>query len=215
MKPYYESGGITIYRGDCRDVLPTLDPMDLVLTDPPYGLPGEDVGAALEGLRMITWGCAGVFSDWRNSHLFGALPGKAGELAWEYGWISGGRARAKSGAMPTHNTIHLFGDTTRLHFITGSIIHRQPGFSSPRQCSFAKKTGHPFEKPVPLLKWLLAKMDGDSVLDPFCGSGSSLVAAQSLGRKAVGIEIEEKYCEIAARRLDQEVLDLGLVAFLG
>ena len=67
---------------------------------------------------------------------------------------------------------------------------------------------HPTEKPVDLLKKIISAVPGDRVLDPFMGSGTTLVAAKSLGRKAIGIEIEEKYCEIAVRRLAQEVLPL-------
>jgi DNA modification methylase len=70
---------------------------------------------------------------------------------------------------------------------------------------------HPTEKPVMLLRQLIeaSSLHGDVVLDPFLGSGSTVVAARTEGRRAVGIEIEERYCEIAAKRLAQEVLDFG------
>jgi DNA modification methylase len=78
----------------------------------------------------------------------------------------------------------------------------------------ANVVGHPCPKPVRWMRWVigLASDPGDVILDPFMGSGTTLVAAKSDGRRAVGIEIEERYCEIAARRLDQQVLDLEWVS---
>ena len=205
MKPYYDHGGITIYHGDCREVLPTLAPVDLVLTDPPYGLDGEDFPAVESALRDARYDSAAVILDWRNP-IRG--PRKVGEVVWEYGWVSGFRSLAKSGVCHTHNTIHLLGNASRMRFTDGSLLLRGPGLSSPRHTSFAKKSGHPHEKPIGLMVWLLDRMVGDTVLDPFCGSGTTLVAAQKSGRHAIGIELEEKYCEIAAERLRQEVLGL-------
>ena len=71
---------------------------------------------------------------------------------------------------------------------------------------------HPTQKPAPLMRWALEFTTGQTILDPFMGSGTTLRAAKDLGRKAIGIEIEERYCEIAAKRLAQEVLDLGAAA---
>jgi len=206
MTPYYADDLVTIYHGDCREWMPEAD---VIVTDPPYGLPNEDAQACAAVILAAEPAVSLVFSDWRSSHVYGALPGKVGELIWEYGWISGGRTRAKSGVLPTHNTIHCFGDPLRLAFLDGTIIKRQPGFSSPRQCSWAKKTGHPHEKPLRLMRYLVAGVQGGTILDPFMGSGSTVVAARELGRRAIGIEIEERYCEIAANRCRQEVLGLG------
>ncbi len=206
--PYYSDDAVMIYHGDCREILPSLT-ADVIVTDPPYGLVGEDPQSSADAIRLAGWQTALVFSDWRSSHIYGALPNKVGELIWEYGWISGGRSRAIHGVLPTHNTIHCFGRTSDFAFLGGSIIGRRPGFSSPRQCSFAAKTGHPFEKPVPLMTYLLQGTRGDVILDPFMGSGSTLIAARVAGRRAIGIEIEERWCEIAARRCSQEVLGLS------
>ena len=207
MTPYYQDDLVTIYHGDCREWMPEAD---VIVTDPPYGLPGEDAQECAGVIRSASPAVSLVFSDWRSGHIYGALPAKVGELIWEYGWISGGRARVKSGVLPTHNTIHCFGDQSRLAFLTGTVIKRQPGFSSPRHCSWANKTGHPYEKPLPLMRYLIAGVHGETILDPFMGSGSTIVAARDLGRKSIGIEIEERYCEIAATRCSQEVLGLAI-----
>lgn len=213
IKPYYEEKGITIYHGDCRNILPQLELVDLVLTDPPYGIDGEEPISEISEVfyilkTMATNSC--VIMDWRNNSRIDSVFGnkKIGELVWEYGWVSGGRTKAKSGFFPTHNTIGLYGNKVDFNFIKGSIIKRQPGFSSPRQCSYAKKSGHPYEKPVKLMQYLLQHINAVKVLDPFVGSGTTLLSARRMNRKAIGIEIEEKYCEIAAKRLQQEVFSL-------
>lgn len=189
--------------GDSEELIPLCDlpKRYVVVTDPPYGLPGEDVEKALRILALLDPVSAIVFSDWRNSHRYAHTWGhRVGELIWEYGWVSGGRTRAKSGFFPTHNTLHLFGD---VRFVTGSIIKRGPGLSSPRQCSFAHKTGHPYEKPVKLLELILEGLPNLPVIDPFAGSGTTLVAAQKVGRDWVGIEENLEYFKMAHQRLRQ------------
>ena len=214
MTPYYSDKWVTIYHGDCREILPQLDvKVDLVLTDPPYGIKGEEsIITTLKVLKLSYQKCLtmALIMDWRFAHRVCSLleKHKVGELVWEYGWISGGRCKAKYGVLPTHNIIHLFGDVRRFHFLTGTIIKRDKGLSSPRQCSFANKTGHPYEKPIGLIKLLLNKIDCSTVLDSFLGSGTTTLAAKILGKKCIGIEIEEKYCEIAAKRCCQEVMEL-------
>lgn len=204
MKPYYEDSAVTIYHGDCREILPSIRCVNLILTDPPYGRPREERFSD-DFLSLLGWDCAAVILDWRNPLR---RSDKFGELVWEYGWISGFRSNAKTGVCHTHNTIHLLGSASKTKFTDGSIIGRQPGFYSPRHCSFATKSGHPYEKPVKLLEWLISRMEGRFICDPFMGSGSTLLAAKKQCRKAIGIEIEERYCEIAAKRMAQEVLDL-------
>ena len=90
------------------------------------------------------------------------------------------------------------------------FIHLGSKATAIRSTATADKNGHPVSKPLPLMLWLvgLSSKDGEIILDPFMGSGTTLVAAKNLGRKAIGIELEEKYCEIAATRLSQEVLAL-------
>ena len=177
---------------------------DLVLTDPPYGISGEEdfslVKQALEEMKRV---CRMqiLILDWRNPLT--VEDGKFAELVWEYGWISGGRTKSNH-FYPTHNTIHFLGeDLFSFDTKEGSIIKRRAGFSSPRQCSYAKKSGHPYEKPVALMEYLIERSNAKSVLDPFMGSGSTLVASKKRGISATGIEINEDYCELARKRLTE------------
>ncbi len=199
LKPYYQDDAVTIYHGDCREIVPTLGRFDLLLTDPPYGRDGEEPFAVTEAvLSLDQWEAAAVILDWRNP-IRG--PRKDGEVVWQYGWVSGFRAKAKAGVCHTHNTIHLLGNAKRMRFTDGSIVLRQPGFSSPRHCSFAAKSGHPYEKPVPFLRWLLQRIDGATVLDPFCGSGSTGVACVQEGRRCVMVDVDAGNCAKAAQRV--------------
>ena len=210
--PYYEEPGIVIFHADCREILPLLLKVDLVLTDPPYGinyLSGHDSTLArsihgdtdttLRDYVLQTAQCpALVFGTWRAQRpanvrqlliwdTLGALGMGALDLPWK----------------PSHQEIYVLG----------------AGFSGQRTSdvlSFAPvqsmaKSGrvHPHEKPLALLKELVSKCPPGTILDPFMGSGTTLRAAKDLGRKCIGIEIEEKYCEIAVRRLAQTVLPLG------
>ena len=195
-------GNAELWHGDCREVLPLLPSFDACVTDPPYGLPGEELFTYVEsGLALVRYQVAAIILDWRNPIR---AENKVGEIVWEYGWVSGGRARKKSGVNHTHNTIHLLGDATKMRFTDGSIIKRQPGFSSPRQCSFAVKSGHKYEKPVALMSWILERMDANVVCDPFMGSGTTGVAAVRLGRRFVGIEIDRAAFDVACKRIENE-----------
>ena len=211
MKPYYEHGGIQIFHGDCREILPTLE-ADVAVTDPPFGIgyesgqfghlprsiKGDDSTAARDAM-LECWGDrpALVFGSWRAPRPANARM----VLVWDTGGALG------MGALdlpwkPSHQEIYVLGS----------------GFSGPRtsdvlrfppvQAMASNGRTHPHEKPVDLLRALILKCPDGVVVDPFCGTGSTLVAAKDLGRKAIGIEIEEKYCEIAAKRLSQEVLAL-------
>lgn len=210
MNPYYDEDGITIYHGDCRDILPQLEPVDLVLTDPPYGieyhsgwpgvLPRSIIGDKDTVLR--NWlldnflGPALVFGTWKVPppiqtrqvliwDTMGALEMGALDLPWK----------------PSHQQIYVIGKEFK-GYRSSDVLRFAP-------CQATERRGrmHPHEKPVPLLSELLTKApNAKIILDPFMGSGSTLIAAKNLGRKAIGIEIEEKYCGIAVKRLSQGVL---------
>ena len=198
------------YQGDCLEVMKDIPDksIDCIITDPPYGLPNEDfdlVKKAIKEMKRISK-MQIIILDWRNP--LSLSDEKFAELVWEYGWISGGRTKSKH-FYPTHNTIHFLGENL-FDFDTksGSIIKRQAGFSSPRQCSYAKKSGHPHEKPIKLMEYLIERSKGNIILDPFAGSGTTGVAAKNTNRNFILIEQDEKYCEVIKERVGCEIIKL-------
>ena len=228
MKPYYEADGITIYHGDCREVMPELSKVHLILTDPPYtfgiasshqeGKAGgwgdlmnsaEFFAGILKRSRTLLCGDGAVwmFGSWRSFPVLARAAYEArwpieSLLIWDKCWIGPGGMR---GLRPSYEVVALFveGDYAVANRSTSDIVRIK--------WSSARPNGHPAEKPPDLMAWIIRRTDGAglSVLDPFMGSGTTLVAAKNLGRKAIGIEIEERYCEIAAQRLAQTVMDFG------
>jgi DNA modification methylase len=237
MKSYYQDEAVTIYHGDCREVLPTLDRVDLVLTDPPYpnlkggtvvnlssgvgkrhtnnrtvGTPwGDDLEPLSDAFALSRFGAL-VFCSFHSVAFVPSVVGSDGcalvtwyqrnamppmnnaphfqtEFVWAFKKDSGLRWKA----LKTHY------DIPRLQagcMATERFVDRN------------ERATHPAQKPIALIKKLLA-IGGDLILDPYCGTGTTLRAAKDLGRKAIGIEIEERYCEIAARRMAQQVLDFA------
>ena len=209
MTPYYDDGVAVIYHADCRDLLGDLL-ADVVVTDPPYGINWAASGSIARGVPPIV-GDHAPFDPAFLLHyrcvLFGAnhyahlLPPSRGWLIWDkitrndVRWVLGDAEMAWTNCIPR---IRVF-----RHLWAG--YHR---------ASESATAYHPTQKPVALMTWVLSLVSepGEIVLDPFMGSGSALVAAKQLGRRAIGIEIEERYCEIAANRLRQEVLPLEVTA---
>lgn len=230
MKPYYDHEGITLYCGDASEIAPTLSiTADLLLTDPPYGqkwvsgrgvqfgkIAGDDGATSIpdflrEPIRLLRRG--------RHIYCFGAkdfgdLPiSGVTELIWDKGIISLGNLECPWGL--SHERI-LFGvynlsatDRKRGGGNLAARLRKQTVLRCDRLHSEQVKN-HPTQKPVRILREFIESSSaiGDIVFDPYAGSGSTLVAAKMEGRRAIGIEIEEKYCEIAAERLSQEVLAL-------
>ena len=214
LTPYYSEDGITIYHGDCLEILPQLpeDSVDLVLTDPPYGmeyhsgrykhgnphgkLKGDTeypVNTIRECLRLARAGVL-AFCRWDN---LAVLPKPRSVIVWVKNNHSAGNlahayARKWEACAfwdgPEHEFIYRPQDVILCRRVTSSRLQ------------------HPTEKPVQLCRALIKPHRADIILDPFMGSGTTLVAAKQLGRKAIGIEIEERYCEIAVNRLRQGVL---------
>lgn len=228
MKPYYADDLVTIYHGDCLEVLPELrgSSVDLVLTDPPYVIGAVSAGnmASKSGgwgdmMNSSRWfrdwysecrrllkptGAIWTFCNWRSLPVVmkAALDSEfpvASVLVWHKDWIGPG---GTVGLRPAYEMVAL------LPMSEFSIEDRGlPDVWTHKWASF-KPNGHPAEKPVELLSRLARESGGGLILDPFMGSGSTLVAAKSLGYRAIGIEAEEKWCEVAARRCSQEVLGL-------
>jgi site-specific DNA-methyltransferase (adenine-specific) len=224
MTPYYEHAGITIYHGDCREILPGLPKCDLLLTDPPYGVNlGSHLGAkdgrtshvlvkgcyhsyddTFENLRGVVVPavqlalsitirgivfCAGQhINEFPKPNVVGGIyfPAAQGRNAWGFASIA---------------TALMYGPGCRVELGSKATVFPSTAAS--------EKNGHPCPKPINAMKFFvsLGSEEANTVLDPFMGSGTTLVAAKNLGRKAIGIEIEERYCEIAAKRLSQEVFE--------
>lgn len=204
MVLYYEHGGITIHHGDCREVLPGLE-FEALVTDPPYGT-GERlrVGGEFADTRQA-WDEWNV--EWLPRAESGAVfcpPRRIPELSewcgakWRLlAWVSGNPA-ARKGVVPRYGIQPIVG---------WGLAGPAASLDWMRHRSNIQ-TDHPHEKPGAVMRWLCGLTVG-SILDPFMGSGSTLRAAKDLGRRAVGIEIEERYCELAALRLAQDVFDFG------
>ncbi|RKI08296.1 site-specific DNA-methyltransferase [Corallococcus sp. AB030] len=224
MKPYFQSDTITLFHADCRDALLGLPSksVDVLLTDPPYGMAYEAKGrsgAAIradgsrQGMRVFRQALtaagpalkpdlhAFVFCHWESwPDFFDAASAhmkiKGAPIWWK---ARGGMGDCAASFAPDYEVVlHGTGPTRRALFGKrhGAVLSGYPPVP-------ARARTHPTEKPVNLLAYLLERAcpKGGLVLDPFVGSGATLVAAQQLGLRAVGVELDERYCEAAARRL--------------
>ena len=207
-KPYYQDGYVTIYHGDCREIVPELGKFDLLLTDPPYGCRAStNRGGAYDGFRvkgdetteLRDWIINIIKVPWL---IFGSprisRPACRAVLIWSKGEHTG-MGDLKFPWKPDYEEIYINGDGFSGHR-TSSVLRVNARTDSERW--------HPTEKPVALITQLIEKSPSGVILDPFAGSGTTGRAAKDLGRKAILIELEEKYCEMAAKRMGQEVLSL-------
>ena len=226
MKPYYQDDSVTLYHGDCLELADLWTCADVLVTDPPYGIAWSVPEGAFNkelGRRKHGRGHAGIRGDATTVVRDGAL------TLW-----GGGRPALMFGSFsapspqPTKQTLiwqkpansGIFGSVNGWRRDVEAIYLLGPWPSVPAQRSAVIRSGatavasyvtgtHPHAKPLDLLETLIDTCPPGTIADPFAGSGSTLVAAKALGRKAVGIELEERYCEIAANRLRQDVLDFG------
>jgi DNA modification methylase len=208
--PYYERDGITIYHGDCREIAPALSDIEMVLTDPPYGMNYNTDSTRFSGgkgshnrKRPRVHGDDEPFDPqpwieypkcvlWGSNH-FGQMLPKGTTLVWqkknadkfgvvlsdaEVAWEKGGH---------------------------GVYLFRAVWDGCARETENGQHF-HPTQKPVALMSWCIRRNAPLSVIDPFMGSGSTLLACREFSVRAIGIEIDERYCEIAANRLAQRVL---------
>ena len=197
MKPYYQDSAVTIYHGDCLDIVPQLGRFDLLLTDPPYGL-GTKLHGGSWGTKNETWdfeapNLCGLISQCDKACVWGGnyfvLPVSRGWLVWVKPDANGYIGKAEL-AWTSEDRI--------IHYISHTIA-----------ATNAERNGHPTLKPLRVISWSLGLFpESKTILDPFAGSGTTGRAAKNLNKTAVLIEKEERYCEIAANRMCQEVLEL-------
>jgi len=212
-EPYYDDGTCVIYHGDCREILPTLT-ADLVFADPPYGV-GLEYGHAYTDHAGSGYN---AFMGWvakeiqRAAPIAFVTPGirnlwRWPSPTWVIAWTKPGSTRRSDlGGFNEWEPVIMYGKRR--------IYHDVRSLPTVANLSGGETGDHPCPKPLRLLTWLVEQGSdpGNLVLDPFMGSGTTLRAAKTLNRRAIGIEIEERYCEIAAKRLAQEVLDFGGVS---
>jgi DNA modification methylase len=215
VTPYWSSsdGRLAIFHGDARDIIPGLDKVGLVITDPPYAIGagrGEwsataavAIGLHEAARRVVKGGSLIAFTttSGRGIEFTQGAIGRTLPFNRLLTWLKvGGRSRAISPWLWDSVAIMLFGRAPNGRSGSASV------FTTP--ADYDRDTGHPAELPAGLADWLYAPFDADglTVLDPFMGSGRLLEPARIAGRRAIGIEIEERYCEIAAKRLEDPPL---------
>lgn len=211
MKPYYSDDTVTLYHGDCRDVLPDLGPVDVVITDPPYSTGRSESEWAATGNIAVSLHMASELAP--VMLVFGTSSGRGIEfarssirrlphnrtLAWHRAYVNSPAAGPWRWDLVL---IHVFG---------------RGSFGRPEESSLmltdgtkalALETGHKSPVPVRVMGWLYKPFAPGVLLDPFAGTGSSLIAARQMGGRAIGIEIDERYCEAMANRLSRGVLEM-------
>lgn len=237
-QPYYDRDGITIYHGDCRKILPSIQ-FDLLLSDPPYGVTQQEWDNVDSVFEMVMLAPLAVFTTGERllATLIHSMPNRYRHV-WVWDRVNHNTDFLNAGRRPmrAHELIAVFSKEPQYTFEpvkrsgytkvrqtqdstgNGSYGNKKPeqGYGTvktelhPRSIiEFAghKETNrHPTEKPVPLYEYLIQTYPAELTVDPWMGSGTTLVAARNCGRRCVGIELEERYCEVAAKRLSQGVL---------
>lgn len=206
--PYYDHQGVTLYCGDSREFLPLLTPVDCVLTDPVWPnataqIPGieDPLGLLRDVARYFPRVCRravlqmGCDSDPRILQAIPpALP------FFRACWLEYVRPHYKGRLLYTSDVAYVFGEPPKsrrgAHVLPGRMIQND---------SAKRPKGHPCPRQLQHVKWLVQWFAEGAILDPFAGSETTLLAAKQAGLPAIGIEIEERFCELAVARLTQEV----------
>ena len=220
--PYYQDDFVTLWHGDCLELADVWTGADVLVTDPPYGRAWKQ-GDTGKGRGWASDKHAGILNDstteardaalaaWgaRPAIVFGDLmlpppPGTKHVLIFDKG-TSAGFTGAVGGYRRNAEAIYILGNHGSGLGGRSCILTTR----GPSATNLARTTGHPHTKPGDVMQALIAAAPPGTIADPFAGSGSTGVAAKALGRRAILVELEERYAEIAARRLSQDVLDFG------
>ena len=230
MSIYYQDEHVTLYHGDCMELLPALPIVDAIITDPPYSATThsnaksnkgtghgtkqinfaelDDPRTLFEKLAPLTrrWIVANI--DYKHAFQLDAAPPPGLRVLRIGVWV-------KTNPMP-----QISADRPAPGWEAIAYMHRadvKPAWNGGGKAGnyilpLAQNEGHPTSKPLPMVSDWVRKFTnhGDTILDPFAGSGTTLRAAVNEGRKAIGIEVDEKYCELIAKRLEQGALDLAI-----
>ena len=219
MKPYYQDDAVTIYHGDCREILPTLGRFDLLLTDPPYGIGAASAAFTRKGKQtgksLAASGINYEIGGWDNTTppqwiLNTAIESAQIAILWGGNYF-GLPASSCWLVWDKDNGENLYADCelawTSMDRAVRKFKWKWHGMLQEQMGDKKESRVHPTQKPIALMRWCLSfAPDATTILDPFAGSGTTGVAAKLEGRKATLIELEERYCEIAAKRLSQGVL---------
>jgi site-specific DNA-methyltransferase (adenine-specific) len=214
MKPYYQDDFVTLYHGDCLEITAWTE-ADVLVTDPPYGMAFQsgsrkekhdriagDDSVELRDSALSIWSAekpALVFGTWRAPRPAG---GRVVGIWDKTDGTGPGMGDLKMPFGSSHEEFYLLGPWNRHGKRHGSVIRTAVGGSN-----YTSKVGHPTPKPLVLMEQIIEVCPPGSVIaDPFAGSGSTLLAARNLGHKVIGVELEERYCELVAGRLNQGVL---------
>lgn len=218
MSLYYSDDYVTLYHGDCLTQHQEWLAADVLITDPPYGIPGGRLSRHNTGKQQTHTDAAWddltardtaltMFGDTRPRMVFGSPKMQANApthrgvpLIWDKGDLPG-----------MGDYTYPFGASYELIWVAGegwAGRRRNSVFRSTHHTSTARNVGHPTPKPVALMEQLISYAPDGVIADPFAGAGATLIAARNLGRHVIGVELEEKYCQIIAQRLDQGVLNI-------
>lgn len=210
MKPYFQEDGITIYHGDCREILPQLPRSNAVITDPVWPGASADICGRDDPFHLA-------------EDIFGMLPGRTERLVVQLGFDSDPRfLQSVPPDLPFIRACWL--DCARPHYkgfllagvdiayVFGSVPKRDGWTLLPGMCrsndAGGQEPGHPCPRKLQHVRWLCRYYAQGLTIDPFMGSGTTAVACRSLQIPFIGIEIEERFCEVAVKRLSQAVLPL-------
>ena len=219
--PYYQDDLVTLYHGDCLEITEWLA-ADVLVTDPPYGIAwragglsdsratraeavqsiASDEDTSARDAALSIWGArsAVVFGSWRQP-----LTQKVTHrLIWH-----------KLGRQPGITHAAFFSNDEEIYLLRDGWVGGPLATvisTSEQRGQQPKLIGHPTPKPVGLMEVLIGKCPPGVIADPFAGSGATLIAARNLGRQVIGVELEERYCELIVKRLSQQAFDLGDIA---